>query len=330
MIDLAPAITKALAPLKRAYPCHVNRVSMIGHPCERYLYHCRVDWDKATTRSDDLQGVFEQGKVLEPILVAHFNTKIGPNCDPPLRIVGQQAITADKLLADYQISGSIDGFLQRYAGQQAVKMHLGCPLHSPHKWETFAVVDIKTAGQNPYRGYYDLESLKKHTWSQRYIAQLMLYSFAHNLEKCVIFFVDKSNIYAHWKAVEFDVDLGFVEELLQKAARINFAVKEKTPPEGKINRPDHCDDCDFRHVCMPDLTIGAETKVITSTEVCVAVIDFVRLKSLRAECNAAEKRMKGMLVAGQNAVAGAYMLEWTEVKSKGKKPYWKLKIKGEQ
>lgn len=315
MIDLASAITKALAPLKRADPCHVNRVSMIGHPCERYLYHCRVDWDKATTRSDDLQGVFEQGKVLEPILVAHFNTQIGPNCDPPLRIVGQQAITADKLLMDYQISGSIDGFLQTSAGKGRF-------------WQTFAVVDIKTAGQNPYRGYYDLESLKKHTWSRRYIAQLMLYSFAHNLEQCVIFFVDKSNIYAHWKPVEFDVDLGFVEELLQKAARINKAVKEKTPPENKINRPDYCDECDFRHICMPDLTIGTETKVITDPDIIGEMREFVRLKPLRAACDAAEKRMKGMLVAGQNAVAGPYMLKWTYVKTK-KGGYWKLKIKGE-
>lgn len=324
MIDLAPAITKSLAPLKGTYPCHVNRVSMIGHPCERYLYHCRVDWDKATTRSDDLQGVFEQGKTLEPILVAHFNTQIGPNCDPPLRITGQQVTTADDLLRQYEISGSIDGFLQIF--DERVGSYR--PAVATPTWHTVAVVDIKTAGQNPYRGYYDLESLKKHTWSKRYIAQLMLYSFAHDLEKCVIFFVDKSNIYAHWKAVEFDVDLGFVEELLQKAARINEAVKTKTPPEGKINRPDYCDQCDFRHICMPDLQIGAETKVITNPDIIGEIREFVRLKPLRAACDAAEKRMKGMLVAGQNAVAGAYMLKWTKVTTR-KGSYWKLKIKGE-
>ena len=316
MIDLAPAITKALAPKKKAFPCHVNRISSMGHPCEVYLYHCRASWDKAKTIPDSLQGIFDQGKTLEPILMAYFNTQIGPNCDPPLRIVGQQVTTADNLLAEYEISGSIDGFLQEYVACSDM-------------WITIAVVDIKTAGQNPYRGYYDLESLKTHTWSTGYIAQLMLYSFAHNLEGCVIFFVDKSNIYANWKPVEFDVDYGFVEGLLQKARRVNEAVKAKTPPDSKINRPDYCKECRFAHICMPDLQIGAETKVITDPDVIGGVREFERLKPLRAACNAAEKSMKGMLVAGQTAVAGAYMLEWTQVKPRGRKPYWKLKIKGE-
>lgn len=316
VINLAPAITKVMAAKKRAYPCHVNRISSMGHPCERYLYHCRADWDKAKTIPDSLQGIFDQGKTLEPILVAYFNTQVGPNCDPPLRIVGQQITTNDVLLTDYQISGSIDGLLQ---------------IHDDFSdtWVTFGVVDIKTAGQNPYRGYYDLQSLYAHTWSTGYIAQLMLYSFAHNLEKCVIFFVDKSNIYANWKPVEFDVDYAFVEELLQKARRVNEAVKDKTPPETKINRPDYCKECRFKHICLPDLEIGTETKIITSGQVIGAITEHQRLKPLKSQAVAAEKRMKDMLVPGQNAVAGPYMLEWKEVKSKGKKPYWKLKISGE-
>jgi hypothetical protein len=157
----------------------------------------------------------------------------------------------------------------------------------------------------------------------------MLYSFAHNLEQCVIFFVDKSNIYFNWKAVEFDIDMGLIEGLLQKARRVNEAVKAKTPPETKINRPDYCKECRFKHICMPDLQIGTETKIITSPEVIGAVKEHMRLKPLKSQAVAAEKRMKDMLVPGQNAVAGDFVLKWTEVKSKGKKPYWKLKIEGE-
>ncbi|KKK78593.1 hypothetical protein LCGC14_2842020 [marine sediment metagenome] len=316
MINLAPAIEKVMAAKKRAYPCHVNRISSMGHPCERYLYHCRADWDKAKPIPDSLQGIFDQGKTLEPILVAYFNTQVGPNCEPPLRIVGQQITTADSLLSEYEISGSIDGFLQQYDD-------------CTEQWSTFAVVDIKTAGQNPYRGYCDLRSLYAHTWSTGYIAQLMLYSFAHNLQGCVIFFVDKSNIFFNWKPVEFGIDMGLIENLLQKAARVNEAVKAKTPPETKINRPDYCKECRFRHICLPDLQIGTETKIITSGEVIGAITEHQRLKPLKSQAIAAEKRMKEMLVPGQNAVAGGHMLEWTEVKSKGKRPYWKLKIKGD-
>ncbi len=318
MINLAPAIDKAMEAKKKQFPCHVNRISSMGHPCERYLYHCRADWDKAKTIPNSLQGIFDQGKVLEPILVAYFNLSIGPNCNPPLRIAGQQVTTADSLLAKYEISGSIDGFLQQMIVNQ----------FGP-KWITFAVVDIKTAGQNPYRGYFDLNSLRAHTWSTGYIAQLMLYSFAHNLEKCVLFFVSKSNIYYEWKCVEFDVDLGFVEELLQKADRVNKAVRAKTPPEQKINRPDYCKECRFAHICMPDLEIGQETKIITSPDVIGAVREHLRLKPVKSQAAAAEKRVKEMLVPGQNAVAGDYLIEWTHVKPKGKKPYWKMSIKGD-
>lgn len=320
MIDLASAITKVMAPKKRAFPCHVNRISNMGHPCERYLYHCRADWDKAKAIPDSLQGIFDQGKTLEPILVAYFNTQVGPNCAPPLRIVGQQITTNDVLLQDYQISGSIDGLLQAFCSRDRL---------GGLEWITFAVVDIKTAGQNPYRGYFDLESLHAHTWSTGYIAQLMLYSFAHNLEKCVIFFVDKSNIYFNWKPVEFDIDMGLIEGLLQKAERVNKAVKAKAPPGTKINRPDYCKECRFAHICMPDLQIGTETKIITDPDIIRKVGEHVRLKPYKKQAAAAEKAMKEALVAGQNAVAGDFVLEWTEVKPKGKKPYWKLKISGE-
>lgn len=321
MIDLAPAIAKVMAAKKRAFPCHVNRISNMGHPCERYLYHCRADWDKAKSIPDSLQGIFDQGKTLEPILVAYFNTQVGPNCEPPLRIIGQQITTNDSLLTDYQISGSIDGLLQRYV-DAACPVDLGT-------WETIAVVDIKTAGQNPYRGYCDLRSLYAHTWSTGYIAQLMLYSFAHNLQGCVIFFVDKSNIFFNWKPVEFDIDMGLIEGLLQKAKRVNDAVKAKTPPETRINRPDYCKECRFAHICLPDLEIGTETKIITSPDIIIAVTEHQRLKPLKSQAVAAEKRMKDMLVPGQNAVAGSYVLEWTKVEPRGKKPYWKLKISGE-
>ncbi len=314
MIDLAPAISKALAPHKHPRPRQSNHASRIGHPCVRYLYHYRVDWDKAKTRSDDLQGAMMQGARMENILMAYFKTEIGPHCNPPLTIVGDQMPSNDALLREHEIGMRIDGILAEEKDGRFI--HLG-------------VLDLKTAGSNPYRGYYDLNSLAKHTWSSMYKAQAMLGSFAHNMERCFLLFVDKGNIYAHWKIIEFPLDLAYVESLLQKAKRINEAVKTKTAPSEKIDRPDWCKECEYAHLCMPDLQIGAETKIITSTEVCAAVTNFVRLKPLRAECDAAEKSMKGMLVAGQNAVAGAYMLEWTEVKPRGRKPYWKLKIKGE-
>ena len=229
-----------------------------------------------------------------------------------MRIVGQQATTRDSLLVDYQIEGSSDGFLQIFIDDN---------------WETFAVVDIKTAGPNPYRGYYDVESLKKHTWSQRYIAQLMLYSFAHNLEDCVIFFVNKTNIFHDWKPVQFKVDFGYVEDLLQKAKRVNRAIENKNPNViDRICRPDICDDCGFEHICMPDLEVGTETKICTDAEVQTVLNQFTVARDFKKSFDTLDKRLKSMLVKGQNIVVGDKLITWKLIEPKGKAAYHKMKI----
>lgn len=311
-IDLTQPIKTALEAGRKTFPRHVNRISDMGHQCERYLYHCRADWDKRASIDASLLGIFRQGNTLEPILVSYFNLEIGPRHEPPLRIVGQQATTRDSLLVKYEIEGSSDGFLQWYDGDN---------------WITHAVADIKSAGQNPYRGYYDLESLKKHTWSQRYIAQLMLYSFAHNLENCVIFFIDKSNIFHNWKTVEFVVDFAYVEDLLQKAERINKAVKNTNPNMvDKICRPDICDDCGFKHICMPDMAVGTETKISTDPELVDALNQHLLCKCEVSASNLAEKKLKSMLVKGQNIVVGDKLITWKKVEPKGKAAYFRMKI----
>ena len=288
---------------------------MIGDKCLRKLYYMRADWDKAEPYSDRLRGIFATGNELEPKLLAIFNDKIGPLCDPPSRIVGTQVSTKDKLLAEYKIGGTIDGYLE---------------ILVDNMWTAIAVADIKTCASHLFTGYSNLASLRDHTWSQRYIAQLMMYSFAHNLEYCAILFVNKSNIYTDWKLVWFAVDFEYVESLLQKAKVINEAVDKGRPPAG-VNRPDLCNSCNFLSHCMPELSIGTKTKNITDKDLLTDMLRWQQLKSGHAEYTKLDKKWKAAIVKGQSAVCGPFFLTWTKAHRKETvypaKTIWKMNVK---
>ena len=67
-IDISTGLQAVLKSKKKTFPQHVNRISQLDDPCLRRLYYARHDWDKATETDDGLQGIFETGNVLEPII----------------------------------------------------------------------------------------------------------------------------------------------------------------------------------------------------------------------------------------------------------------------
>ena len=142
-IDIQPGLTAYLDSKRKTSPCHVNRVSSLDDPCARRLYYRRAAWDKAAPHPTSLLGVFETGNVLEPV-VERIVSEVGQASDPPWRIVGSQMPTNDAFLEKYQISGSIDGFLQyrRLDGT----------------WVTVGVVDIKTMSPNIYPQINDYDA----------------------------------------------------------------------------------------------------------------------------------------------------------------------------
>jgi len=249
-VDFSDGLAAVLEPRKRAFPCHVNRISSIDGPCERKLYYQRVAWDKATPIDDGLAGVFQTGNVLEPV-IERIVSEVGAASDPPWRVVGAQTPTNDKLLKKYQIAGSIDGFLQ--VREEATD-----------RWVTAGVVDIKTSSQNVYPQINSYADLGKFRWTRGYRGQLMLYAFAHDLERCYILFVNKGNLY-DLKMIEFGVDLAYVERLLQRAERVNDAIKAEDPPEG-VNDPDVCPDCPWLAHCAPSYETGGNLRVIDDVE----------------------------------------------------------------
>lgn len=305
--NIQTASNKAVTKLKSVFPNHVNRISELGHDCFRYLYYSRAAWENSAPPSDYLQGVFETGKILEDIVVRIYNEKIGPETEPPTRIVGTQTeVKRDKLLDEYQISGTTDGFLQVY---------------TDGKWVTVSVLDIKTCSQNTYPNFNCLEDMDRYTWSKKYKGQLTLYALGSNMEHCSVLFVNKGNIYQQ-KIVDFPLNLAFAEELLQKADFINKCIRENSPPE-RINRPDLCENCRFNAVCLPDLTVGEQIKRLNDPVVKELLDKVTELKDVKSEYERANRELNRMLIKGQDVVIPPYVITWTSDKN-GR---WTKKIK---
>ena len=113
MIAIAEDVARLLEDRQRAWPCHTNRSSSMGHPCTRHLVYARTSWDKASSIDPFLAGIFATGNVLEgPI--ARILSEAGEKASPPWRIIGGQQAISDALLKEHQITGHIDGLLQEY------------------------------------------------------------------------------------------------------------------------------------------------------------------------------------------------------------------------
>jgi len=293
MFDLRKGIEKVLAPKAKLYPVHCNRISQLDDPCLRKLYYARAAWNKKLPPNLTLQGVFETGNKLERV-ITNIISEVGDACEPKFRIVGTQLPTKDSLLKQYQIFGTIDGLLQ---------------IKTDDWWKTMGVIDIKTSSPNIYRFLNNYEDLGKYSWTRKYRGQLQLYSLAHNLENCYILFVNKSNLY-EMKLIEFPVDMGYCEGLLQKAEIVNKAIAGEAPvPEG-INDPDICPDCDFLAHCKPDYSTGGNIKLNDNPEL-IAILDRMdELVEGKKEYASLEKQRDLLLTKGQDIVCGDWMVLW--------------------
>lgn len=302
-IDIQTGLSAVLESKKTTYPCHVNRISSMDDPCVRRLYYARTAWDKAEPTENSLQGIFETGNLLEPV-IERIVSEVGGASTPAWRIVGSQITTNDMLLKQYQISGTIDGFLQ-------VMTEHGT-------WDTLGVIDIKTMSANIFNTINNYSSLLKYPWTRKYRGQLMLYSLAHNLETCFTLLVNKNNLY-DMKLIEFPLDMDYCEGLLKKAAAVNQAIQDETPPV-KLNDSDECPRCKFASFCCPDFTTGKEMQISDNGELEAIMNRLEELDPLASEYAELEKQRDALLIKGQDVVCGKWLVTWkktvTEYKSK--------------
>ena len=302
--DITTGIHQILASKKRLYPSHVNRISQIDDPCARKLYYYRAAWDKAEPTDDGLQGVFETGNILEPV-IERIISEVGAASTPQWRIIGSQMPTGDNLLQKYQISGTVDGFLQ---------------VRVDDRWVTLGVVDIKTMSGNVFARVTDYESLGRFSWTRKYRGQVMLYSLAHNHEWCFLLLVNKNNLF-DMRLISFPVDLEYCEGLLKKAELVNNAIDANTPPDG-VNDPDICPRCPFYSYCCPDMTTGGNLTICDTDELGAILDRLLELEPMADEIKDLEAQRDAMLVKGENMICGSWLITWKETANK----QWRKKI----
>ena len=270
-----------------------NRCSGLDSPCERQLFYRRVAGDRAIETTDGLQGVFETGSEMEdacePIVI-----EVDRKSSPRWRIVQKHRKVEDGFLRSHKISGTIDGVLEIEV--------------APNQWVDFGVIDIKTMSPNVYPLINTYEDLDRFFWTKKYRGQLQLYSFGLNYSHCFLLCINKSNWY-DMKIIHFPVDLNYVENLIQKADRINAAVDSQTPPDF-IQDASECERCPFLSHCCPDLTTGGNAVISTNAELDEILNRLDELKPTAKEFKELEDRRDDILVKGQDVVCGNHIVKW--------------------
>src|SRR5436190_2224460 len=102
---MLPALHKDRAYESRLVPVQSNWASKLGHPCERYLYYMRHDWNRAKPKN--LGGLGERGNTLQDWWKYHMVKK-------GWHLYHDNIPLTDELTKKFQIGGKIDGRISRY------------------------------------------------------------------------------------------------------------------------------------------------------------------------------------------------------------------------
>jgi hypothetical protein len=256
MIDVVKKVWEYKASKQRVYPCHTNRVSILGHPCERYLVYMRVAWDKLELPSIDREFIFEGGRVIEELALQELK-------DAGYEVTNQGRDFFDKA---YNIAGHIDCFISEKGNSD--------PANSPIRYPC----EIK--GISPF--YFDkintLEDMTKseNSWTRAYPAQLQLYLFLTEKEEGLFYI--KSKLTFKPKQIWTKLDYNYVESILQRCERINKCVAENTLPK-RLDEYKTCKNCAAKALCRPDIMFGDGIGFLDDKE----LISFINRRAKIAE-----------------------------------------------
>jgi len=297
----------------KVWPCHTNRASQLDDPCERRLVYMRTAWQNAKPAGPYLQGIFETGKEVEP-LIEKILSELGRSASPRWRIVGAQSEIDSRMQKTHQITGHIDGLMQVENEEDG--------------WDTACVCDIKTCSDHVFNSINGYDDLVRYPWTKKYRGQLFLYALGLEVEKCCIIFVNKQNLY-NIKPIYFDLDYGYGEDLLQKAERVNAHVDAGTLPD-KINSPEDCSRCAYAHMCLPDLIATGNLQLFNNEEIEELLNQRDEVQEAKKQFDAIERQLKKKLIEGQDILCGEFIVQWKEVIKKAYEvaasKYWKKTV----
>lgn len=221
---LMPVLKKHQEFKSEQWPVRSNYASKLGHPCERYLFYMRHDWDKIDPRN--WKGVGILGNLLADWWKVYMQRK-------GFNVIHDQMPLSDELAKKYQIGGRIDG-------------RIGWGNIKPVLYE------FKSMSEHVYKkinSYEDLQDSKS-DYIRAYPAQLQIYLLSNNEEAGLFVLCNKSTL--EWKMIPVYLDMGYCEWLLQRADRVNKANEAGVPP-ARIPYGSTCAKCDFKTHCLPDI-----------------------------------------------------------------------------
>jgi hypothetical protein len=273
LIDIPAIVDLEKTRKRRAYPCHVNRASELGHPCARYLVYLRTK--EKPLHSLGLQRIFDEGNL-------HHRAVVSDMRAAGIKVVEQERPFE---LKGYQITGHIDGKIDR--DNRLLDFEIKGV--EPHAWKKMNSVDDM------------LDSTR--IWWQKYPGQLYLYLFMDcPAERPVGVFVLKNKLSAQLKQIDVPLDREYVEMLLGKAVTINQHISNGTLPAGMEPDEDICGGCGFNTECMPDRDFGDPLQLMQDAQLVGLLSRREELKELYREHEAINKQLKRELNGKNNII----------------------------
>jgi hypothetical protein len=283
-------------------PCHTNRASSLGDPCERYLVFERTRWHEKALHDVNLQFIFDEGNLQEHAVLRDLE-------DAGFQVIEQQR-DYEYTVKGGKITGHLDG-----------KVVLdGEPIP----------IEVKSCSPYVFNALTTIEDLKgsKYRHLQRYPAQLTLYLLLANAGRGLLLFKNKVN--GQIKELEVTLDLAYAEELLQKAERINAHVAAGTLPAPIPYTEAICGQCAYAHLpCPPEVTRTA-MEFVDFPELEAKLNRRAELEAAKKEYEILDKDVKAQLKGKDKLVIGDFLVQGAEKTRKGyavkETTYWQTSI----
>lgn len=213
----------------RLSPTRTNRASEIGHPCERYLYLQRTEWDKAAPIDLGLQFIFDDGKIHEISVITDLKMA-------GIEVVQQQTpFEWRDGKGRVILSGSIDGMLKAPGDESLYPFDVKG--YSPWVWKRLDSVSSFLEAKEPHL--------------RKVPSQMLSYLLLTAKPVGILILKNKATGRLRQVNVVLEEHMDLAEALIKKAERMNEAVETQTAPEPKWDEP-VCTACPFHlRNCFP-------------------------------------------------------------------------------
>lgn len=206
------------------WPVTSNWASKLAHPCVRWLYHNRVDWERREARN--WKGIGELGDIL------HDKWK-RDRMEQGYTVIHAEVPLSAKIRELLKISGKIDGRV----GKGEIRPTL---------------YEFKSMNPHDYDKINTWEDIVTHRrdYIKSYAGQIQIYLYDQNEEVGFLVIMNKATL--EWKWIIVYLDYGLVEWMLQRAELVNKSVDKSNPPV-RIPYGATCKSCEYALVCLPDI-----------------------------------------------------------------------------